>query len=36
MVGTWTMDGTDVGFLVDFPCHRAVDLSFISSSLSCA
>jgi hypothetical protein len=28
-VGTGTMDGSDVGFLVDFSCHRAVDLPFL-------
>jgi hypothetical protein len=28
VVGTGTVDGSDVEFLVDFSTHRAVDLSF--------
>lgn len=28
-MGTGTMDGSDVGFLVDFSCHRTVDLPFL-------
>ena len=31
-MGTWTMDGTDVGFLVDLPCNRATDLLFSCGS----
>ena len=32
-MGTRTVDGTDVGFLVDFPFDRATDLLLICSSL---